>query len=147
MAGITDWKVPQTINGVSFVPLLKQTGDPSEGRSLYWNCPNLWGEAGPEIGATCSIRQGKWKLIYFYETGQKELYDIPADISEQHNLAASHPEVVKRLSKDLGNFSAQFRRTTPFFQSYREALSLAGRDMILPVFMYKIRQFSLSLQP
>ena len=48
MAGITDWKVPQTIDGVSFVPLLKQTGDPSEGRSLYWNCPNLWGEAGPE---------------------------------------------------------------------------------------------------
>lgn len=82
MAGITDWKVPQTIDGVSFVPLLKQTGDPSEGRSLYWNCPNLWGEAGPGIGATCSIRQGKWKLIYFYETGQKELYDIPADISE-----------------------------------------------------------------
>ena len=54
MAGITDWKAPQTVDGVSFVPLLKQTGDPSEGRSLYWNCPNLWGEQGPGIGATCT---------------------------------------------------------------------------------------------
>ena len=117
MAGITDWKVPQTIDGVSFVPLLKQTGDPSEGRSLYWNCPNLWGEAGPGIGATCSIRQGKWKLIYFYETGQKELYDIPADISEQHNLAASHPEVVKRLSKDLGNFLRSSGGQRPSFKA------------------------------
>lgn len=117
MAGITDWKVPQTIDGVSFVPLLKQTGDPSEGRSLYWNCPNLWGEAGPGIGATCSIRQGKWKLIYFYETGQKELYDIPADISEQHNLAASHPEVVKRLSKDLGNFLRNSGGQRPSFKA------------------------------
>lgn len=117
MAGITDWKVPQTIDGVSFVPLLKQTGDPSEGRSLYWNCPNQWGEAGPGIGATCSIRQGKWKLIYFYETGQKELYDIPADISEQHNLAASHPEVVKRLSKDLGNFLRSSGGQRPSFKA------------------------------
>ena len=58
MAGITDWKAPQTVDGVSFVPLLKQTGDPSEGRSLYWNCPNLWGEQGPGIGATCTVRQG-----------------------------------------------------------------------------------------
>ena len=30
MAGITDYQTPQPIDGVSFVPLLKQTGDPSE---------------------------------------------------------------------------------------------------------------------
>ena len=100
-----------------FCPSAQTDGDPSEGRSLYWNCPNLWGEAGPGIGATCSIRQGKWKLIYFYETGQKELYDIPADISEQHNLAASHPEVVKRLSKDLGNFLRSSGGQRPSFKA------------------------------
>ena len=116
MAGITDWKVPQTVDGVSFVPLLKQTGDPSEGRSLYWNCPNLWGEQGPGIGATCTVRQGKWKLIYFYETGKKELYDIPADISEQHNLAQQHPEVVKALSANLGEFLRSSGAQRPSFK-------------------------------
>lgn len=125
MAGITDWKVPQTVDGVSFVPLLKQTGDPSEGRSLYWNCPNLWGERGPGIGATCTVRQGKWKLIYFYETGKKELYDIPADISEQHNLAQQYPEVVKALSANLGEFLRSSGAQRPSFK--RRASPVLGR--------------------
>ena len=46
MAGIDDYDVPQEIDGISFVPLLKQTKNPSQGRSLYWNCPNIWGENG-----------------------------------------------------------------------------------------------------
>ena len=117
MAGITDWNVPQTVDGRSFVPLLKQTGDPSKGRSLYWNCPNLWGETGPGIGATCAIRQGKWKLIYFYETGRKELYDIEADISEKHNLAEQNPEVVRHLSADLGNFLRNSGGQRPSFKA------------------------------
>ena len=116
MAGITDWKAPQTVDGISFVPLLKQTSDPSEGRSLYWNCPNLWGEQGPGIGATCTVRQGKWKLIYFYETGKKELYDIPADISEKHNLAERYPEVVKSLSANLGEFLRSSGAQRPSFK-------------------------------
>ena len=116
MAGITDWKAPQTVDGVSFVPLLKQTGDPSEGRSLYWNCPNLWGEQGPGIGVTCTVRQGKWKLIYFYETGKKELYDIPADISEKHNLAERYPDVVKSLSANLGEFLRSSGAQRPSFK-------------------------------
>ena len=96
--------------------LLKQTGDPSEGRSLYWNCPNLWGEQGPGIGATCTVRQGKWKLIYFYETGKKELYDIPADISEKHNLAERYPDVVKSLSANLGEFLRSSGAQRPSFK-------------------------------
>ena len=116
IAGITGWKAPQTVDGVSFVPLLKQTGDPSEGRSLYWNCPNLWGEQGPGIGATCTVRQGKWKLIYFYETGRKELYDIPADISEKHDLAERYPDVVKALSANLGEFLRSSGAQRPSFK-------------------------------
>ena len=34
MAGIDDYDVPQEIDGISFVPLLKQTKNPSQGRSL-----------------------------------------------------------------------------------------------------------------
>lgn len=116
MAGIRDYKTPQVVDGISFVPMLKQTGDTSAGRSLYWNCPNEWGEAGPGIGATCTIRQGKWKLIYFYETGKKELYDIPADIGEKHDCAADHPEVVKKLSADLGSFLRSCGGQRPSFK-------------------------------
>ncbi len=123
MAGITDYQTPQPIDGVSFVPLLKQTGDPSEGRSLYWNFPNIWaGEHGPGIAATCTIRQGDWKLIYFYETGKKELYNIPEDISEKHDVAASHPDIVKRLSADLGTYLRSVDAQRPAFKATGKAV-------------------------
>ena len=117
MAGIEDYDTPQPIDGISFVPLLKQTGNPSENRSLYWNVPNIWGEQGPGIGATCTIRQGDWKLIYFYEEGKKELYNIREDISEKHNLAIEHPELVKRLSADLGNYLRSVDAQRPAFKA------------------------------
>ena len=117
MAGVRNYKVPQTVDGVSFVPLLRQTGNPAEGRALYWNFPNLWGETGPGIGPTCTIRKDNWKLIYFYETGKKELYDIPNDIGEEHDLAAEHPDVVKRLSRELGQFLRASGGQRPSFKA------------------------------
>lgn len=117
MAGITDYQTLQPIDGISFVPLLKQTADPSEGRSLYWNFPNIWeGEQGPGIAATCTIRNGDWKLIYFYENGQKELYNLKEDISEKRNLAPERPDLVASLSKDLGEYLRSVDAQRPSFK-------------------------------
>ena len=102
MAGIQRYQVPQSIDGRSFVPLLKGTGDPSRGRTLIWNYPHVWGNRGPGIDLNCAIREGDWKLIYSYKTGQKELYNIRQDISEQHDLATQRPGLVRRLSRKLG---------------------------------------------
>ena len=113
MAGIDDYDVPQEIDGISFVPLLKQTKNPSQGRSLYWNCPNIWGEKGPGIGPSCTIRKDNWKMIYFYETGEKELYDIPNDIEENNNVAALYPQIINKLSKELGKFLRQTNGQRP----------------------------------
>lgn len=104
MAQVKNYKTVQPIDGISFLPLLKQTGDPSKGRKLYWNMPNLWGGTGPGIGATCTIRDGAWKLIYYYETGKKELFNIPQDISEKNDLSTQYPELVKKLSKNLSSY-------------------------------------------
>ena len=116
MAGVTHYKTPQTIDGVSFMPLLKQSGNPSKGRSLYWNFPNLWGNDGPGIGSTCAIRQGDWKLIYYYETGRKELFNISNDIAEQHNLVEAQPQLVRKLSKDLSKFLRKADAQRPSFK-------------------------------
>ncbi len=102
MAGIRRYRVPQTVDGLSFVPLLRGTGDPSRGRSLIWNYPHVWGNRGPGIDLNCAIREGDWKLIYSYKTGEKELYDIRHDIGEEQNLAAERPDLVQRLSHKLG---------------------------------------------
>lgn len=117
MAGIRPAGAPQKIDGKSFVPLLKGKGDPSRGRFLYWNYPNLWGETGPGIGASCTVRKGDWKLIYFYETGQKELYNIAEDIGEDRNLAAERPDIVKKLSSDLGRYLRRAGAQRPSFKA------------------------------
>lgn len=117
MAQVKNYKTVQPIDGVSFIPLLKQTGDPSKGRKLYWNCPNIWGNTGPGIGATCTIRDGDWKLIYYYENGQKELFNIPNDIGEKNNLASQNAPIVKRLSKELGKHLRKVDGQRPSFKA------------------------------
>ena len=102
MADVRRYSVPQKVDGQSFVPLLRGTGDPSRGRALIWNYPHVWGNRGPGIDLNCAIREGDWKLIYSYKNRQKELYDISHDIGEQHDLSASRPELVRRLSRKLG---------------------------------------------
>lgn len=117
MAQVGSYHTIQPIDGVSFTPLLKGTGDPSKGRNLYWNCPNIWGGTGPGIGPTCTIRSQDWKLIYYYETGKKELFNIPQDIGENNEISAQHPKIVKRLSKELSAYMRKVGAQRPSFKA------------------------------
>lgn len=116
MAGIRDCKPDATVDGVSFVPLLLGTGDPSRNRALIWNFPNIWGNNGPGINLNCAIRKGDWKLVYYYETGEKELFNVAEDIGEKHNLASEHPAKVKRLSSELGRYLRSVGADRPSFK-------------------------------
>lgn len=104
MAGIRKYNTIQPIDGISFVPLLTQTGDPSRHRALVWNFPNNWGNDGPGINFACCIRRNDWKLVYYYGNGKKELFNIKEDIGEKHDVASQHPDIVKQLSKELGGY-------------------------------------------
>ena len=117
MAQIKHYKTVQPIDGISFMPLLTHTGDPSKGRSLHWNFPNHWGNDGPGIGPTCTVRKGDWKLIYYYDSGKKELFNIPEDIGEKNDLAALHPDIVKSLSKELGDYLRKVGGQRPSFKA------------------------------
>lgn len=117
IAQVNKYETVHTVDGVSFMPLLMQTGDPSAGRKLYWNCPNIWGNQGPGIGVTCSVRDGDWKLVYYYDTGKKELFNITTDIGETENEADNYPKVVKRLSKELGNYLKKVGGQRPSFKA------------------------------
>jgi arylsulfatase A-like enzyme len=74
-----------------------------------------------------AIRQGKWKLILCSSSGgwsepkpgsnearalpPIQLYDLRADIGEQRNLQAEHPDIVARLTKLLEKYVADGRST------------------------------------
>ncbi len=116
MAGIAQYETAQEIDGISFVPLLTEKGNPSENRSLYWNMPNNWGNDGPGINFNCAIRHNDWKLIYYYGSGKKELYNITNDISETTNLAESYPEIVNQLSSKLGQYLRKVDAQRPSYK-------------------------------
>lgn len=116
MAGITDYKTVQHIDGVSFVPMLKETGDTFKGRKLFWHYPNLWGNTGPGISATSVVRNGDWKLVYYYETGKKELFNIRADIGEKDDCASRNPKLVHKLSGELGKYLRSVNAQRPSFK-------------------------------
>ena len=116
MAGITDYKTVQHIDGVSFVPMLKETGDTFKGRKLFWHYPNLWGNTGPGIGSTSVVRNGDWKLVYYYETGKKELFNIRTDIGEKDDCASRNPKLVHKLSGELGKYLRSVNAQRPSFK-------------------------------
>ena len=83
-------------DGVSFVPLFM--GDSIPERALIWHYPH-YGNQGGEPSSI--IRKGDWKLIYYYEDGHEELYNLTNDISETTDLSADKPELVKQLDAEL----------------------------------------------
>lgn len=40
---------------------------------------------------------GNWKLVYAKKKSGPELYDLNKDISETTNVAAEHPDILKKM--------------------------------------------------
>ncbi|MDE7335110.1 MAG: sulfatase [Muribaculaceae bacterium] len=122
IAGVSDYSVPQTIDGVSFMGLLRGTAPADSSRLLVWNTPNTWipveyEDAGQGYGQTCAIRRGDYKLIYFYRTGRKELYNIKEDMGETTDLSAAMPQLTEELSRLLGNYLRDADAQRPSFKA------------------------------
>lgn len=79
------------MEGVDLLPAWRGGGTPE--RDLFW-----------EHEGNCAIRRGRWKLVRKYRHDW-ELYDIQADRTELHDLAAEHPELVAELSEAYGEWA------------------------------------------
>ncbi len=65
---------------------------------LYWHFPHY---RTPDVVPYSIIRDGDWKLIKRYEGTTFELYNLKNDLSERHDLAASNPEIVRKMNLKL----------------------------------------------
>ena len=65
---------------------------------MFWHVPNNWGQRGPGLGASSTVRLGDWKLIYYHADRRFELFDIANDIGEEKNQAEEKPVMVKKLA-------------------------------------------------
>lgn len=124
MAGIHTYKTIQKTDGVNFVPLLKSAETQKhKQRSLMWNYPNLWDGTGLGVGPACTIRKGDWKLIFHYDTGAKELYNLNADIGENNNLIDVETDTAKKLSGELSRYLRKVKAQRPTNKSTGKSVS------------------------
>jgi arylsulfatase A-like enzyme len=135
MAGVRNPKTVQTVDGMSFVPLLEGRADPAPGRALFWHFPNFWGPSGPGIGASSTVRKGDWKLIYYHADRRFELFNLAEDIGEETNLATKEPgklrELARLLTKHLKSVDAQMpvdKKTGRAVEWPDEAASRSARN-------------------
>jgi len=108
----------RTIDGVSLVPLLKQTGDIPQ-RDLLWHFPHYRFPRGPYS----IIRSGDFKLIKWYAEDGYELFNLADDLGETNDLAPAMPEKVRqldaRLTAMLEDCRAKLPRATAEFEAKR----------------------------
>jgi arylsulfatase A-like enzyme len=100
IAGVPQGTIRLGVDGVSLVPLLRQTGELKRD-ALFWHYPHY---QHYQLGGTTpysAIRAGDFKLIEFFADKRVELYNLRDDISEQHDLAAQRPDKVVELRTRL----------------------------------------------
>jgi len=78
------------------VPALKQTGKPDR-QDLFWHFPHYRIPRGPYS----IVRSGDWKLIKWYESGDRELYNLADDLGETKDLAKTMPDKASELDSKL----------------------------------------------
>ena len=101
-AALAGAKIPEdrSMDSFDLSPVLKGTGQSPRSEFHYWTRAELH-----------AIRSGKWKLhlkqrepIHYGKVvhlDKPELYDLTADISEAHDVAEAHPDVVARLQEKI----------------------------------------------
>ncbi len=97
LMGIAGGETPAGLDGISFLPSLIGKGEQEQHDYLYWEYPERDGEQ--------ALRRGQWKVLRNNLVARNKgkdrsakLYDLSVDIAEQHDLAASNPEMLAELT-------------------------------------------------
>lgn len=109
----------KVLDGLSFVPLLTQTGSLPE-RPLFWHFP-VYLQGGNEetrdrVHRTrpgSAMRLGDWKLHEYFEDGGLELYNLKDDVGEKHNLIDTQPDKARELHAILKRWRRETNAPVP----------------------------------
>jgi len=92
LAELTGQPVPPGLDGVSVLPAVLDR-KPVEHPPLYWEFH--------ERGFDQAARMGDWKAVRHGLKKPIELYDLKSDPAEAKDVAAQHPDVVRRFEEYL----------------------------------------------
>lgn len=135
---------PTDCDGASLARLLLD-GQPPPPRALCWHYPHYSNQGGRPGGA---VRGGDWKLIEFYETGRRELFDVAHDVGESRNLAEREPARVAELAAKLAAWretvGAQMPTPNP---GYRPIAQSDQGLVVLPASRAEVHGIMLRYEP
>ncbi len=100
IVGLDPKDYPDT-DGISLKPLLTGSSD-LDRDVIFWHFPHHRTDNTGDMGA--AIRDGDWKLIYFFERDQYELFNLSDDPGETINLSVTMPEKVNELYTRLSDW-------------------------------------------
>ncbi len=106
LAGVS---VPDDIQGVSLLPLLKGETPDNWRRSLYYHFYEY--PAEHKVKRHYGVRNDRYKLIHFYnDIDEWELYDLKEDPHELHNLYGNpaYREVTGRMMHELDSLQTLY---------------------------------------
>ena len=119
--------MPSGLEGGDITPLLGGANTPIKRlrEELIFHFPHYQGDTPHS-----AILLGPYKLLEFYETGERLLFDLNADLGEQNDLAKSKPQIAddltKRLHAYLADVGAAKPKPNPDFDPAREPAGKKG---------------------
>lgn len=96
------------VDGVDLGPVLADR--PLDRGPLFWHYPHYSNQGGTPGAA---VRDGRWKLIRWFEDGREALYDLAADPGERTDRIATDPEPASRLRRLLDAWLVDVDATIP----------------------------------
>lgn len=93
-------KVPQDMQGRSFLPILEGRRPANWRTSMYYR---YYHPGDHNVAAHYGVRTERYKLIYFNKLDQWELYDLKKDPQEMHNVYSDpgYKRILLDLKKEL----------------------------------------------
>jgi arylsulfatase A-like enzyme len=88
-AELSGLPAPKGIDGHSIVPTLLGKGQQTRHESLYFEIYEPYFQQ--------AVRMGDWKGYRLGTKAPLELYDLKADPAEKQNIAAAHPDIVRKI--------------------------------------------------
>ena len=108
LAGLAN-DIPHDVDGIDISPLFENPQQPLPRDALFFHYPHYY----PTTTPVSAVRQGKWKLLHYYEDDHVELYDLASDLSETHDLAMQRPMIARRLKARLDEWRGSMRAQEP----------------------------------
>ncbi len=109
MAGLP---VPADMQGKSMTPVLKGTLKGNLHDALYYH---FYENKEHKVAKHIGVRTDRYKLIYFYEHNEWELYDLQKDKAEMNNLYGKkeYAKVQAMMKEQLASLKQQYRDPEP----------------------------------